>query len=121
MVYSEAVTNGYSYTSENTENCIALDSFNFGNASAEYVTFQNKCGQDISLSGWSLSDSAGHTYTIIDFTAKKDSYFTIHTGPGPDSKTSLYWNSGSPVWNNEGDVITLKDDSGKIVVQYRYP
>lgn len=45
---------------------------------------------------------------------------TIHTGSGQDTETDLYWGSGSPIWNNGGDTVIVRHDSGDIVIQEAY-
>jgi len=37
---------------------------------------------------------------------------TVHTGPGTNTATALYWGLGSSVWNNTGDTATLKRPDG---------
>jgi len=67
------------------------------------------------MSGWTLRDTAGNTYTFPSFTPSAGDFIVIHTGPGTDDLTppvyELYWNRGSGVWNNTGDEILLSDAS----------
>jgi hypothetical protein len=42
----------------------------------------------------------------------------VHTGEGADTARDLYWDRSTSVWNNGGDVATLKDASGNIVSSY---
>jgi hypothetical protein len=37
---------------------------------------------------------------------------------GNDTAEDLYWNRSLSIWNNDGDVATLKDASGNIVSRY---
>ena len=59
------------------------------------------------LSGWTLSDTAGTTYTFSSFIPAAGDYIVIHTGDGVDDTVGpvhhLYWGRGSGVWNNSGD------------------
>ena len=45
---------------------------------------------------------------------------TLYTGSGTNSDAELYWGAGRAVWNNGGDTITLKDESGTAVLQREY-
>jgi len=56
-----------------------------------------------------------HTYTFGSFTLSPGSNVTLHAGKGTNAATDLYWGSGSPIWNNDGDVVSLYDVSGRLV------
>ena len=45
---------------------------------------------------------------------------TIYTGSGVDTDTKLYWGSKRAIWNNNGDVATLKNAAGETVDSYSY-
>jgi phosphatidylserine/phosphatidylglycerophosphate/cardiolipin synthase-like enzyme len=42
----------------------------------------------------------------------------VHTGCGDDNSTDVYWHSGSPIWNNDGDTAFLRDNKGNLVARY---
>jgi len=42
----------------------------------------------------------------------------VHTGIGNDTSSDLYWNKNAPIWNNDGDVATLKDASEDVIFSY---
>jgi len=68
------------------------------------------------MNGWTLSDEVNHVYSFpSDFVLNADATVTVYTGSGTDIQDKLYWGSGSPIWNNDGDTAYLKDDKGKIV------
>ncbi|WP_424016222.1 lamin tail domain-containing protein (plasmid) [Halorientalis pallida] len=93
----------------------------FDNLNDEYVVFENTGGEPLELSGWTVSDAADHTYTFPSgFTLDPGAEVTVHTGSGQDTATDLYWDSGSPIWNNGGDTVTVRDDAGNIVIQEEY-
>lgn len=87
------------------------------NLNGEWVEIANT-GADQSLSGWTLEDQQNHSYTFKDFTLKAGASVKVHTGSGIDTAGDLYWNRSTPVWNNDGDMATLKDASGNIVSRY---
>jgi len=88
------------------------------NLNGEWVEITNQGSSDQSLDKWSLEDKDNHTYAFKNFTLKAGSFVKVHTGKGDDSLIDLYWGRSSPVWNNDGDIATLKDASGKVVASY---
>jgi competence protein ComEC len=86
------------------------------NLNDEYVVFRNSGDAPLDLSGWTVTDEAGKTYTIPEgFTLAAEATVTLHTGSGTDTEADLYWGAGSPVWNNDGDTVTVRTDNGTIV------
>jgi len=88
----------------------------------EWVLISNlgEFAQD--FTGWTLKDAQDHIYDFPEgFVLGPGETVTVHTRVGDDTATDLYWNLGSPVWNNAGDVATLMDDEGNIVSQYPEP
>ena len=73
----------------------------------------------VNMTGWTLSDAANHVYSFPSNFNLLGSV-RVHTGYGNDNSTDLYWNRGQPVWNNDGDTATLKDNKGNIIDQKSY-
>ena len=91
------------------------------NLSDEYVAFQNSGDSSLDLTGWIVSDEAGKTYQFPDgFTLDPGATVTLHTGSGTDTKTDLYWEAGRPVWNNDGDTVTVTTSEGEVVIEEAY-
>ncbi len=91
------------------------------NLNDEYIVLENTGDGPLDMSGWTLSDEAGATYTIPDGTTlAAGATITIHTGSGTDTETDLYWGSGSPIWNNGGDTVIVTDDDGSTVLNEAY-
>ncbi|WP_436927665.1 lamin tail domain-containing protein [Halosimplex amylolyticum] len=91
------------------------------NLNDEYVVFRNTGPEPLDLSGWTVADAADHTYTFPDgFTLDTDATVTLHTGSGTDSNTDLYWGSGSPIWNNDGDTVIVTNHEGDEVLREEY-
>nr|WP_241966872.1 lamin tail domain-containing protein [Haloplanus aerogenes] len=87
----------------------------------EYIILENTGDTAVDLSGWTLADAAGHTYTFPDgVTLPAGGQVTIHTGSGIDTDTDLYWGQGSAVWNNGGDTVTVRTADGTIVLEEEY-
>jgi len=82
----------------------------------EWVKVTNKGFSSVSLGGWKVEDEGSkHTYTFPSYTLDAGSSVTVYTIKGTDSATELYWQLGSPIWNNDGDTAYLYDNSGKLV------
>jgi competence protein ComEC len=91
------------------------------NLNDEYVVFRNDGDGTLDLSGWTVSDEAGRTYTVPDgVTLAPGATITLHTGSGTETETDLYWGSGSPIWNNGGDTVTVTMPDGTEVLAEGY-
>lgn len=91
------------------------------NLNDEYIVLTNTGTQTIDLSGYVITDAAGHTYTVPDgVTLAPDATLTLHTGSGTDTETDLYWGSESPIWNNDGDTITVTAPDGTVILEESY-
>ena len=91
------------------------------NTNDEYIVFENTGDSAIDLNSWSVSDEANHTYYFPDgFVVDAGQQVTLYTGSGEDTETELYWGSNSAIWNNGGDTVTVKDETGQTVVEESY-
>ncbi|ELZ71108.1 endonuclease [Haloferax prahovense DSM 18310] len=91
------------------------------NLNEEYVTLRNDGDDPVDLSGWTVSDAAGATYTFAEGTAlDPGASLTLHTGSGTDTDEDVYWGRGGAVWNNGGDTVTIRDAAGTEVLAYTY-
>ena len=95
----------------------------------ETVTVTNTGTAPVDLTGWWIYDEGYlHRFVFPPFTLPGPGSVRVHTGPGTDTATDLYWGSSSDVWNNEGDEATLFAASGEKIsarignpVPIRYP
>ncbi|WP_424008750.1 lamin tail domain-containing protein [Haloferax denitrificans] len=91
------------------------------NLNEEYVTLRNDGDATVDLSGWTVSDAAGATYTFAEGTdLAPGASLTLHTGSGTDTDEDVYWGRGGAVWNNGGDTVTIRDAAGDEVLAYTY-
>jgi len=74
-------------------------------------------GYGVDMTDWLLQDEAKHNYTFSYFMI--NGKVKLHSGEGDDNDTDLFWGKG-PIWNNDGDTATLKDNNGEIVDIYSY-
>lgn len=88
------------------------------NLNMEWIEILNAGDADCSMDGWTLSDQQNHTYAFANITLKASASVRVHSGIGNDTASDLYFNRKIPIWNNEGDVATIRDASGKVVAVY---
>jgi hypothetical protein len=97
------------------------DGNDYDNLNDEYVVFENTGDSSLDISGWTVTDEVDHTYTVPDgVSVDAGDTLTLRTGSGPDGDGERYWGSGSPIWNNGGDTVTVRDDSGHTVIEHSY-
>jgi competence protein ComEC len=91
------------------------------NLNDEYVVFENTGNKTLDLSGWTIEDEAGQRYTVPEgFELATGETVTLHTGSGTSTTTELYWGSGSPIWNNDGDIVIVSNANGERVLEETY-
>ena len=90
------------------------------NLTDEYIVLENAGTAQVELSGWTVQDEAGHTYTFPDYTLGAGERVTLHTGSGTDTASDLYWGAGAPVWNNAGDTIIVETADGTRLLAESY-
>ena len=91
------------------------------NLNDEYVVFENRGDATLDLSGWTVTDAADHSYRFPDGTTlAPGERVTLHTGSGADTASDRYWGASSPVWNNDGDTVTVRDRNGTVRAERGY-
>lgn len=108
-----------------TDSGIAITGANFvapspekENLLEEWVEISNLGDMEEDMTGWTLEDGQNHTFTFPDFVLAAGSKVKVHTGSGNDTAEDLFWNRNNPIWNNNGDVATLKDASENVISSY---
>jgi hypothetical protein len=86
----------------------------------EWVQLHNTSGHRITLTGWTLRDTANHVYKFGRYKIKAHGSVMIHTGKGTNTQTNRYWGFGGYVWNNDGDRATLKASNGSVIDRCSY-
>ncbi|SOE06792.1 lamin tail domain-containing protein [Streptomyces sp. Ag109_G2-15] len=81
----------------------------------EWVDITNNSRRDVNLSGWTLSDRDGNTYTFRHFWLGGRGTVRVHTGVGRDSSSDVYQDRHYSVWDRNADTATLRNDHGRFV------
>ncbi|ELZ32857.1 beta-lactamase [Halorubrum tebenquichense DSM 14210] len=91
------------------------------NLNDEYIVFENTGSDALDLSSWTIEDDAGRSYTVPDgFELAAGDTVTLHTESGTRTTTELYWGSGSPIWNNNGDTVIVTNANGERILEEAY-
>ncbi|WP_323379337.1 lamin tail domain-containing protein [Streptomyces durbertensis] len=80
----------------------------------EWVRITNSTAKSVKLTGWTLTDAAGHRYTFKTFTLKAGKSVTVRTGKGTDTSGTVYQQRAAYVWNNDKDTATLRRADGSL-------
>ena len=91
-----------------------------GVLASEFVVVQNNGETALVLSGWTLKDSQGITYTFPQLTLYPGGTVQVHTKPGTDTAADLYWGRSAPVWES-GELAALYDAQDLARAFYRVP
>lgn len=91
------------------------------NLNDEYFVLQNVSDSPIDMSGWTVTDEAGHVFRFPSgFILAPGATVTVYTGCGTRTVEKLYWCSGRAIWNNDGDTLILEDATGQEILRYSY-
>jgi micrococcal nuclease len=93
------------------------------NLDDEWVELANAGPAAVDLTGWTVRDeSSSHRFAFPPgFTLAPGAHVRIRSGCGATTPTDLHWcESGSAVWNNDGDTAFLLDPSGNVVTTFSY-
>jgi|Deesub1362A_J573_1020465.scaffolds.fasta_scaffold03131_8 micrococcal nuclease len=91
------------------------------NLNDEYFVLQNISDSPIDMSGWTVTDEAGHVFRFPSgFILAPGATVTVYTGCGTRTVEKLFWCSRRAIWNNDGDTLILKDRTGQVVLRYTY-
>ena len=91
------------------------------NLNGEYVVLSNHSNSDMGIGGWTLCDAAAHCFTFPRGSSiPPRGHVTLYTGAGTTDGQNFFMNRRQAVWNNRGDVATLTDSAGNLVVRHVY-
>jgi len=84
----------------------------------EYVLIHNSGRRSVDLTGWTLSDTAFHTFRLPPFILAPNADVRVWTRAGVNTALDLYWGRRAAVWNNVGDQAFLRDSRGLLVSEF---
>jgi micrococcal nuclease len=90
------------------------------NLNGEYVIFKNINSSDLNPEGWTVKDMSTNIYLFKNIILKAGSKVFLFSGTGNDGDWKLYWNSSKPVWNNDHDILYLRDGKGLLAEIFSY-
>ena len=91
------------------------------NLNDEYVVFRNTGSEPLDISGWTVEDEAGHSYTFPGETVvDPNAEVMLRTGSGTDTASTYYWAETGAVWNNDGDMVIVRNATETTVIRAPY-
>jgi len=90
------------------------------NINGEWVEIKNTGLKPINLKNWTLKDLGTNIYDFESYNLEPGKSVFLYSGSGTDTAGSFYWNSTSPIWNNEHDTLYIRDNNGLLVYLYNY-
>lgn len=87
---------------------------------SEHVVIRNAGTSELDLSGLRLEDAAHHSFDLSGVSIPPGGQRKVWTKVGTASGENLYWGRSVAVWNNTGDVATLRDKNGNPVAAFIY-
>ncbi|MDM8527838.1 lamin tail domain-containing protein [Anaerolineales bacterium HSG24] len=100
---------------------ITIVNVQFTPSEEEHVQIQNTGPSELDMTGWTLEDEGKYKFIFPDFTLQPGATVKVWVITGTNDTENLYSGLKSSVWNDGGDVATLRDDTGVVVAVYVYP
>lgn len=91
-----------------------------GDITAEGVEIRN-LGGVVNMTGWTLRDSEGNTFTFPEQRLFTNGMVTVYTRVGQNTPIALFWGRSDAVWGERGDSIVLANASGEAQASLRLP
>lgn len=91
-----------------------------GTLGSEIVSIRNDGADPLVLTGWTLKDSQGNTYTFPQLTLYPAGVVQVHSAAGKNTASDLYWGRSGPVWAS-GELAALYDAQNLARAFYRVP
>jgi hypothetical protein len=91
-----------------------------GVADNESVMIQNNGSSSLALTGWTLKNNLGVSFTFPQLILFPGGSVQVHTKSGSDTAADLYWQLSEPAWSS-GELAALYDDRNIVRSFYRVP
>lgn len=86
----------------------------------EFIEISNFCDEVVDMTEWKLLDKAEHEFIFPKYSLRPRQSVSIWTKIGKDTETELFWNKGTPIWNNTQDCAYLRTNNGVLIDFYCY-
>jgi hypothetical protein len=84
----------------------------------EYLVFVNDGDDPVDVSGWTVENEAGISYTFPESTVVgPGTQLRLYTGEGSDTESRRYWGADVPIWGEDGDTVTVSTAHGERVIR----
>ena len=90
------------------------------NLNDEFIVIENQNQHPVDFNGWTVSDAARHRELFSHFALAPKAMVTLRTGLGVPSERELFWASRTPIWNNKGDIVFIRDRQGLLLLSHAY-
>src|SRR5690606_23482146 len=92
------------------------------NPNVEYFRMVNISEHPINLEGYTVTNEAGRKFTLPAVEVAPGRSVVIASGQAddPEGGAAIHLGSSEPIWNNEGDTLTLRNPAGEIVIERDY-
>ncbi|MCG9479040.1 MAG: thermonuclease family protein [Actinomycetia bacterium] len=90
------------------------------NINEEYVVITSTSDEPVDLSGYTIKDSGTNIFKFPRLLLDRGEKVFIYSGKGNQGEGKLFWGSDTPIWNNSGDTLYLRNTEGLLVDIYSY-
>lgn len=106
--------------------CISLESLHYNargndtdNLSDEFFSLKNSCGREVYAQNWTVKNTFS-TVNIPSFVMRPNVTVKIITGSGVGTELKVFLSRTKPFWNNNADVLYLRDEKNQIILDSSY-
>ncbi len=90
-----------------------------GDITAEGVEIKNNSTTDTAdLTGWTISDGSGDTFTFPAYRLFPNGSVTVNTRTGSNTPRVLFWGRSTALWGKSGATVTLSDSTAAVQSTY---
>ncbi len=94
--------------------------FGAGDLNVEYVLIRNQSDSSVNLNGWTVTSSAGKSFSFPQLTLNASGAVRLYSKHGTNTVIELYWNSDQALWAS-GSQVFLLDQSGQQQASWQVP
>ena len=81
---------------------------------AEYVMLQNNTNHRVTITHWTVTDKAHHTFKFGRKTLAANAIVFVHTGRHRNQGFHVYWGRHAYAWSNTSDTAVLRNAAGAV-------